>query len=116
NSDLAVHQAQRFAARVIRDVRRETSGGTGNRRGDERDAAVIRAYELAFSREPDSPERQMARAFLERDTPIAEERLAKPRPIALPEPMPPGYTPAEGAAMVDFCHVLLNANEFITID
>jgi hypothetical protein len=116
NSNLAVHQAQQFAARVIRDAHRATSGGRGNRSGDERDAAVIRAYELAFRREPDSQERQLAMAFLERETSIVEERLAQSRPVALPEPMPPGSTPAEGAAMVDFCHVLLNANEFVTID
>jgi len=58
----------------------------------------------------------MALAFLERETGIVEARLKQSRPLALPEPMPPGCAPAEGAAMVDFCHALLNANEFITID
>jgi hypothetical protein len=30
--------------------------------------------------------------------------------------MPDGHDPARGAALVDFCHVLLNLNEFVFVD
>ena len=33
--------------------------------------------------------------------------------LALPAAMPPGFDPAQGAALVDFCQMLLNSNEFV---
>ena len=51
--------------------------------------------------------------FLRRHEPIIEERLAKKERTALPEKMPAGMSKAHGAAVVDFCHMLINANEFV---
>jgi hypothetical protein len=35
---------------------------------------------------------------------------------SLPVPMPEGPTPAQASALVDFCHALLNLNEFVFVD
>ena len=53
-------------------------------------ARVERAYALAFGRPPQTEERADATAFLERGDP--------------------------DTALVDFCHVLLNANAFLHLD
>ena len=65
--------------------------------GDE--AAIITlAYRDAFGRPPQSAEVEAAREFLRLQTGAS------------------GSSPAEGEAWVDFCHALLNANEFLYVD
>jgi hypothetical protein len=57
---------------------------------------ITSAYRLAFGRVPDEAELSEAEAFLTRDS---------------------GSTPAaESPAWIDFCHALLNANEFLYVD
>ena len=36
--------------------------------------------------------------------------------LALPEPRPSSLAPARQAAIVDFCHALVNSNEFLYVD
>jgi hypothetical protein len=71
---------------------------TADASGDRDAARIAWAYRLAFSREPDDDEAADGLAFLRR---------------------PPGTADREKAArdaLVDFCHVLLNSNEFLYID
>ena len=46
----------------------------------------------------------------------AEIISGRDTPTSLPVPMPEGPTPAQASAMVDFCHALLNLNEFVFVD
>ena len=38
------------------------------------------------------------------------------RRSALPDPMPDGVEPARAAAVVDFCHALMNSAEFLYVE
>jgi hypothetical protein len=83
NEKLYAERARQFAERVVRGA------------GDDRDAAVERAYLLALSRKPTNEERSAAERFL-------ETQAAK--------------TGGPKEAFADFCHALLNLNEFVYVE
>ncbi len=101
NSGEVLKWSQAFADRLL-----ETAG-------QNRDSQVETAYRLAFSRAPDGWEMRTGLAFLDRQAKIIREREAAGGKLALPTLMPDEMEPAEGAALVDFCHALLNSNEFV---
>ena len=74
------------------------------------------AYQLAFCRPPDDSERQAALDFLGREQTLIRARQLRKEPILPPVPMPAGQDAAAGSALVDLCHVLLNANEFLYVE
>ena len=90
NGDWVLERADRFADRVAQEI----PGAA--------DSQVRHAYRLAFAREPSDSELQRAVRFLEdrESTSVAGEAGDDPRREAL----------------VDLCHVLLNANEFLYVD
>ena len=52
--------------------------------------------------------------FLEKQKRIISERLAARETVAVPAgALPDGMEPATAGAVVDFCHMLLNSNEFV---
>ena len=105
NSELILSEARAFAGRALKDA------------GTDPYAAIARAYRLAFGRDPSSNEVALTRNFLDRQTELARQRAGDDTTkLALPTPLPDGYDPAAGAAFTDFCHALLNANEFIYVD
>jgi hypothetical protein len=101
NSDLALDAAQHFAGRLLAEA------------ANTPDAQIAMAYRLAFARPPDAEERRQARAFLQSQAQVLQQRLAQKQPMLLPAPLPAGVDSARAAALVDFCHALLNANEFV---
>ena len=74
---------------------------------------VERAYRLALSRAPKTEETRSILDFLKRQSDLIGERLAKGDKVPLPDRVPDGTSPALAAAFVNFCHTLLNSNEFI---
>ena len=88
NGKVVLDWAQAFANRVTREA------------GGDLSAQIDRAYELAYSRKPDASERDTVQTFFakQKDT-IARRGESADR--------------AQAAALVDFCHMLLNSNEFI---
>ncbi len=100
NSDLVLDQAKAMAGRVL----------TVTDRNDPK-ALVTQAYRLALGRQPSEIERTRAVTFLEE-----QPALLSGKAPSLPSPLPDGYDPTQGAALVDFCHVLLNLNEFVFVD
>ncbi len=104
NSDLVLAEARAFAGRLVREHPRGEPG-----------EIVPLAYRLAFSRTPTTDEQSAAAEFLQ----SAESRLESA--TVTHESLPIGsfpkfLAPARAAAIVDFCHVLLNANEFLYLD
>lgn len=89
NGEFARASAARFAARFAARLRAEAGEDAGRQ--------IEHAFQVIFTRPPSGTERAEARRFL-REQP---DRRA-------PE--------ATAAVLTDFCHVLLNANEFIHPD
>ncbi len=68
---------------------------------------VTQAYRLVYGRKPNSSEVAAATAFLRDQAKRATPKLANvPQPAADPRT----------AALIDFCHVLLNSSEFLYVD
>ncbi len=105
NSEMVLHYAQAFAGRLLAD---NPHAGA--------EALTLAAYRLAFCREPTADEIDAATAFLDRQRGRAADRMAAGEPVLLPRGLPKFLDPAMAASVVDFCHVLLNANEFVYLD
>jgi hypothetical protein len=103
NGEFSLEQAQRWCGRLLE----QTGGG--------REDLVRAACREAYAREPDADELAGALDFLARQTAISAAGDA-PAAGVLPRPMPEGCDPAEGAALVDFCHAIFNSNEFMYVD
>ena len=84
-------RAQAFAQRLAR----EHPGGL--------EEQVTAAYRLAYGRPPEPAEQTRAMEFLHEQARHPEGRGAGPGPPA-------------ASALVDFCHALLNSNEFVYVD
>ena len=105
NSDTVLDFAQGFASRLLRD----------NPHG-EPDRLIREAGLIAFARQPQPEEIREAAAFLARQQALVALRLAAGEQVLLPRGMPKFLDPSRAAAIVDFCHALLNANEFLYVD
>ncbi|MBI3416064.1 MAG: DUF1553 domain-containing protein [Verrucomicrobia bacterium] len=101
NSKLSLEWAQAFAGRVLQSA------------GADVDKQIDTAYRLAYSRHPDSREQTMAKKFFSEQRRVITERRAASEPLALPAVLPKAVNPDHAAALVDFCHALMNANEFV---
>jgi hypothetical protein len=101
NGKVSLEWAQAFAGRVLAQA------------GPDVNANVDAAYRLAFGRLPDGSEKDTVLTFFNKQKSIVAERKAAGGKLALPTAMPAGYDPAQGAALVDFCQMLLNSNEFV---
>jgi hypothetical protein len=73
-------------------------------------ALIRRAYVLAFGREPTDREAVEAAKFIDQ-----QEKLVAASQATSPD-APSTADPARDAALIDLCHALLNANEFVYID
>ena len=103
NSGQVLEQARGLAGRVY--------AVAANR--SDLDELVSRSYRLTMGREPKLDERTRAVAFLRSQ---AEQLSGCDDVLVMPIPTPEGPTPVQAAALVDFCHVLLNLNEFVFVD
>ncbi|HEV8293105.1 MAG TPA: PSD1 and planctomycete cytochrome C domain-containing protein, partial [Tepidisphaeraceae bacterium] len=101
NDKQTMDWAKAFAGKVMAEA------------GNDEQKQIEMAYQLALDRKPTQSEAQAVMDFFARHEPIIEERLAKKQPVAVPAKMPEGMNKAHGAAVVDFCHMLINANEFV---
>ena len=101
NGKVSLEWAQAFAGRVLKQA------------GPDLHSDIDAAYRLAFGRMPDGSEKDTVLTFFTKQKALIDERKATGAKLALPSVMPAGYDPAQGAALVDFCQMLLNSNEFV---
>ncbi|HEV8605108.1 MAG TPA: PSD1 and planctomycete cytochrome C domain-containing protein [Tepidisphaeraceae bacterium] len=101
NDKLTMDWAKAFASKVIEAA------------GDDEQRQIETAYRMALGRKPTQSESQAVIDFFRRHEPIISDRLARKERIAVPAKMPANMSAAHGAAVVDFCHMLINANEFV---
>jgi len=102
NSRLTLAWAQQFAGRVV-----DAAGSDLNRQ-------VEAAYRLAYGRLPDKTELRMAREFFQSHRSIvATPSGESPTGSAV---ISSSIEPAAAKTLVDFCHMLINANEFVYVN
>ena len=101
NSKLSREWAEALAGRVIRSA------------GPAFLSEAELAFRLAYSRPPDSAEKDIALTFLARQLKILAERDKAGEPISQPAGGPAGVDRLQAAALVDFCQALMNSNEFV---
>jgi len=104
NDPLVLEWSRALAGRVLNDS------------GLSLDQQVDRAYRLALSRPPNTEEKAAVLDFLTRQSSLVGEKLARNEKPLVPDRVPPGMDPARAAAFVDFCHTLLNSNEFLYVN
>ena len=103
NDEQTIEWARAFAGRIL-DVA-----------GDDRLRQVEQAYLLAYNRTPDGFEKDAALTFFEKQREVIVKRQTASEPLALPEADLSAVDPAAAAALVDFCHALMNSNEFVYV-
>jgi len=101
NSKVSLDWAESFAGRVLKEA------------GTDPNAHVESAYRLAFNRKPDGFEKDSVMTFLVTQKTLLAERVAGGGKLALPTFVPAGYDSSQAAALVDFCQMLFNSNEFV---
>ncbi len=104
NSKLTLEWAQAFAGRVIGIA------------GSSIEKQIETAYRLAYSRRPDKDEAQTALRFFKRHRALLSERASVREKPALPPTLPDNIPPGDAAVLVDFCHAIMNSNEFLFRD
>jgi hypothetical protein len=104
NDELVMEWSRTLASRVLNDS------------GLSAEQQIERAYRILLSRAPNSEESKSILDFLNEQSVLLGERLAKGDKVPMPDALPQGMTPARAAAFVDLCHALLNSNEFIYIN
>jgi len=77
---------------------------------------VEAAYKEALGRPPMEEEATTAVEFINTQRELIAQRRDDDKPSQYPESLPPVYDPALAGALVDFCHALLNCNEFVYLD
>lgn len=100
NNRTAFGQAQEFAARLVHEV------------GEQPDAWVNRAWELALGRAPSEDERRDSARLL---TSLETENATREAPKELSAELSK-LPPARAAALCEYCLALFNLNEFVFID
>ncbi len=101
NNKFVANQAVIFAERLRNEVGRNPK------------AEVQRAFALAFGRAPDPGEADGALSFLARQETYHRSHNGK---LAQSGADPAEILPPDKAALVDFCHSLFNANEFVYVN
>jgi len=101
NDKVSYEWSQSFASRVLKSAGADDNG------------QVEQAYRLAFGRSPDGWEKDTGLTFFVQHGKLLAERKARNEAIPVPGDLPAGVDPAHAAALVDFCHMLLNSNEFV---
>jgi hypothetical protein len=101
NGKVTLEWSQAFAGRVLKEA------------GTDQNAQIEDAFRLAFGRHPDGLEKDTVLTFFAKQKNLIAERASSGQKLALPASMPAGYDPAQAAALVDFCQMLLNSNEFV---
>jgi hypothetical protein len=105
NGEIFLKCARLFAERVLR-------------KSESMEDSVAYAFRLAFGREPTAKEQNLAARFLNDQSRILMGRAADQpqRKASVKEILPLGIAQVWAEAFVDFCHVLLNSNEFLYLN
>jgi len=101
NDKLSLEWAENFAGKVLQVA------------GDDRSKQIRAAYEIALARTPTTDEEKVVAEFFSEHGKILSERAQAKEPLPLPPEFPADGDKVSAATLVDFCHALLNSNEFV---
>jgi hypothetical protein len=104
NSDFTLALAQQWSGRLLAEYPTELR------------SLIRTAMTQSFGRPPSAEQMRLAGEFLARQTASMATAGDASAGDVLPTPLPEGSNLAEAAAIVDFCHALLNSNEFLYVD
>jgi hypothetical protein len=104
NGEFALERAQRWSGRLLVE------------HGQDSPALVRAAMAEAYVGEPAEEQVRAGEEFLAGQTAAIAAAGDATASDLLPLPMPEGHDPARAAAVVDFCHAILNTNEFLYVD
>jgi hypothetical protein len=96
NGEIALERAQRLASDLLS-------------RATDDEAVVRRAYRLAWARTPTAEEVRLGVKFLAAQAEVIRKRASSAGKDGEPDAV-------RAAAVADFCHALLNTNEFLYVD
>lgn len=102
NGDFLMERAQNWAGALL------------ERHGADDEALLNEAYQMAWGRMPSSDELNLSRRFWAEHAKRLEQTPEKN--LALPPNLGPDMSKVHAAAVVDLCHAILNANEFLYVD
>jgi hypothetical protein len=89
------------------------AGRVRERAGEDVDKQIVEAFRLAYTRTPDSWEKDRILTFVNKQRAVVMERQAKGETLAAPIPRAAGLDPIDSAVLVDLCAALINSNEFV---
>ncbi len=104
NSDFTLVLAQQWSGQLLSEYPGDAT------------ALVRAAMTQSFSRPPSEEQMRLAGEFIARQTAHNTAAGDASASDALPTPLAKGANLAKAAAIVDFCHALLNSNEFLYVD
>jgi hypothetical protein len=104
NDKISLEWAENFAGRVLKIA------------GDDEGKQIEIAYELALARKPAADESAILKRFFVEHAKVVKERVVEDDPVSLPVGFPKEGDKVSGATLVDFCHALLNSNEFVYVN
>ena len=110
NSEFTLGEARCWSGRLISQLPKE-----GHDQAADDRALIAAAYGQAYGRQPTSAELDLCAKFIIDQAAAIEQRGTLDKE-SLPVPPPASQPPAHAAAIVDFCHALLNSNEFLYVD
>jgi hypothetical protein len=108
NSEFTLLAAERWAERLEADLKK-----AGKAVSDDR-PIITAAYRETYAREPSDADLEMCSKFIARQaTALSNENGASDK---APTPTSVSNDAAHKAAIIDFCHAILNSNEFLYVD
>ncbi len=105
NSELVLGLAEKFTAKLFQ-----------SQAEFDIEQLIRQAYREALGRDPNAAEVAVSSEFIETQSELIARRRGGGQPSRFPQDLPAVVDPAWAGALVDFCHALLNCNEFIYLD
>lgn len=100
NSEVTLKWANRFAGNLLKET-------------TELSQLITTAYVRAYARPPEQTEIAIVKKFIDEQERVIAQRIKNGQPAMHPDELPESVSPAKAAAIVDFCHALINSNEFV---
>jgi len=104
NGDFTLEGAQHWSSDLLKRFPKEN------------ESLVAQAYQTAWGQKAGKEDIRLGLRFLDSQTSLLGSPGSKPAELCLPTSFPKEVSAEYATALVDFCHAILNANEFLFVD